>query len=69
MLRVDGDHEDDDEDPALQISEPSKHYLTHSSAEIMIRMDPPLKSWHSTDYDLLLVLDSEHFNRNQEALD
>ena len=35
----------------------------------MIRMDPPLKSWHSTDYDLLLVLDSEHFNRNQEALD
>ena len=32
-------------------------------------MDPPLKGlFFSSDYDLLLVLDSDHFLRNQEQL-
>ena len=33
-------------------------------------MNPPLKGlFRDSDYDLLLVLDSEHFQRNTEALD
>ena len=40
------------------------------SAEIMVRMDPPLRGlFHNSDYDLLLVIDKEHFEKNQEALD
>ena len=40
------------------------------SAEIMVRMDPPLRGlFHNSDYDLLLVVDKEHFNKNQAALD
>lgn len=36
----------------------------------MVRMDPNLRGlFYSSDYDLLLVLDAEHFNRNQEELD
>ena len=71
VLRVDGDHEDQDEDPVLQINGDKDHYQTHNSAEIMIRMDPPLKGgvFYSSDYDLLLVMDSEHFMKNREALD
>lgn len=66
---MDGDHYDDDEDSVLQIDE-KKHYHTHSSAEIMIRMDPALRGlFYSSDYDLLLTLDSDHFISNQEALD
>ena len=37
----------------------------------MVRMDPPLKGglFYASDYDLLLVLDSQHFTKNEEALD
>ena len=69
VLRVDGDHYDDDEDPVLQIDN-EKHYHTHSSAEIFIRMDPAMRGiFYSSDYDLLLTLDSEHFLKNRDALD
>ena len=70
MLRVDGDNkEDGSEDEAeLQVS-PRGHYLTHSSAEIMVRMDPFLRGvFRESDHDLLLVLDSEHFTRNKDAI-
>lgn len=64
VLRVDGDHSDGDDDPDLLINE-KRHYRTHSSAEILVRMDPPLRGlFFSSDYDLLLVLDSEHFLKN-----
>ena len=70
MLRVDGDHYDDDDDPVLQINSDKKHYHTHSSAEIFIRMDPAMRGvFYSSDYDLLLTLDSEHFLKNRDALD
>lgn len=70
VMRVDGDHrEDDDIDSDLQIGD-AKHYYSHASAEVFVRMNPPLKGlFRDSDYDLLLVLDSEHFQRNTEALD
>ena len=69
VLRVDGDHYDTDEDPVLQIDN-KKHYHTHSSAEIFIRRDPAIRGvFYSSDYDLLLTLDAEHFVKNSEALD
>lgn len=69
VLRVDGDHADDEDDPDLLIND-KKHYRTHNAAEILVRMDPALKGlFFSSDYDLLLVLDSEHFLKNQDSLD
>ena len=60
---------DDDQDSVLEISS-KKHYQTHQAAEIMVRMDPRMRGiFFSSDYDLLLVLDSEHFTRNREILD
>ena len=40
VLRVDGDHQDDDTDSVLQINAEKKHYISHQSAEIMVRMNP-----------------------------
>jgi len=66
VLRVDGNHHDEDDEPELQIDE-KKHYFTHGAAEILMRMDPPMKGlFFSSDYDILLVLDSEHFIKNQD---
>ena len=71
VMRVDGDHLDEDDlDAELQITEPIKHYQTHNAAEVFVRMDYPLKGlFKESDYDLLLVLDKEHFQKNQDALD
>ena len=68
VVRVDGDHtEDNDDDPDYETFQ--KHYQTHSTAEIFIRMDQPLRGmFYNSDYDLLLVLDSEHFTRNLDVL-
>lgn len=70
VMRVDGDHmESDDADEALDIQASQKHYMTHKAAEIMIRMETPIRGYFvDSDYDLLLVLDSEHFERNQDIL-
>lgn len=63
-MRVDGDHAGEDNDMDLEISKQS-HYRTHSAAEIFIRMDKPMSGlFIDSDYDLLLVLDSEHFEKN-----
>ena len=71
VLRVDGNHHDFDEDPAMLIDSQRKHYRTHGSAEIMIRMDPPLNvgEFYMSDYDLLLLLDLDHFTKHQFVLD
>ena len=70
VLRVDGDHlEDLSYDSQTEIST-KKHYKAHRAAEIMIRMEPPLRGlFFSSDYDLLVVLDADHFERNKDALD
>ena len=59
----------DDADEALDIEASQKHYMTHKAAEIMIRMETPIRGYFAdSDYDLLLVLDSEHFEKNQDIL-
>ena len=70
VMRVDGDHMDsDDADEALDIEATQKHYMTHKAAEVMIRMETPIRGYFAdSDYDLLLVLDSEHFEKNQDIL-
>ena len=70
VMRVDGDHmESDDAGESLDIEHDQRHYQTHSAAEIMIRMEAPLRGhFADSDYDLLLVLDSEHFEKYQDVL-
>ena len=69
MLRVDGDNRDlNDYYDSLEISR--THYETHYSAEIMIRMSPPLGAGvlGVSDYDLLLIFNIDHFEKNQEVI-
>ena len=42
VLRVDGDHYEDDNDSTTLINSEKRHYYTHGAVEIFMRMTPTL---------------------------
>ena len=77
MLRVDGDSTENYEDVKDAIWADDSNWKSTStlinsaaSAEILVRMNPPLQGLYSgADHDLELIFDEDHFTKFQQTLD